>query len=149
MRTTRSLAAVALAGLAAGLSLVTAGTAVARPAAEDPAVSMWSKNPGDPMGQKVWATCPHASDLRGGGLKYVVNADGVHIRSTPGGKWVAAIAKGKSFEADWMVGSAAYGCTAPAYSKSWLIGISPSGQVGWVAAGDLTPVGVMNPYPVN
>ena len=82
-------------------------------------------------------------------MKYKVIANGVHIRSAPGGKWVAAIAKGKSFEADWMVGSAAYGCTAPAYSKSWLIGISPSGQVGWVAADDLTVVGVMKPYPVN
>jgi hypothetical protein len=149
MRRTRLLAAATLAALAAGLSLTTAGAAAARPAMDNPAVSMWSKNPGDPMGQKVWATCPHASDLSDGGMKYVVNADGVHIRSTPGGSWVAAIAKGKSFEADWMVGSAAYGCTAPAYSKSWLIGISSSGQLGWVAAGDLTLVGVMKPYPVH
>jgi hypothetical protein len=148
MRRTRLLAAAALAALAAGLSLTTAGAAAARPA-DDPLVSMWSENPGDPMGHKVWATCPHASELSDGGMKYVVNADGVHIRSTPGGKWVAAIAKGKNFEADWMVGRAAYGCIAPAYSKSWLIGISPSGQVGWVAAGDLTLVGVMKPYPVN
>jgi hypothetical protein len=148
MRRIRLYTAAALFGLVTALSLTTAGAAAARPAAEDPAVSMWSKNPGQ-GGQKVWATCPHASDLSDGGMKYVVNADGVHIRSTPGGKWVAAIAKGKSFEADWMVGSAAYGCAAPAYSKSWLIGVSPSGQVGWVAADDLTPVGVMNPYPVN
>jgi hypothetical protein len=149
MRRTRLFTAVALASLAAGLSLATAGAAAARPAMDNPAVSMWSRNPGGPTGQKVWATCPHASDLSDGGMKYAVNADGVHIRSTPGGKWVAAIAKGKSFEADWMVGSAAYGCTAPAYSKSWLVGVSSSGQVGWVAAGDLTLVGVMKPYPVN
>ncbi len=149
MRRTRLLAAAALATLVAALSPAAAGAAVGRPAAEDPAVSMWSRNPGGPTGQKVWGTCPHASGLTDGGLKYVVNADGVHIRSTPGGKWAAAIAKGKSFEADWMVGSAAYGCKAPAYSKSWLIGISPSGQVGWVAAGDLTLVGVMTPYPVH
>ena len=49
MRRTRLFASAAL---AAGLTLATAGTAAARPAVEDPAVSMWSQNPGQPGGRR-------------------------------------------------------------------------------------------------
>ena len=52
MRRTRSLAAVTLACLAAGLSLVDGRDRRARPAAEDPAVSMWSKNPATPWARR-------------------------------------------------------------------------------------------------
>jgi hypothetical protein len=153
MRRIRLYAAAALAGL--GLIPAAAGVAdassmgqatAARPAANHPEVSMWSENWGQ-SSQKIYATCPDAQDLSTGGAEYVVNADGVHLRSTPGGKWESAIGQGKLFESDWIVGSSVYQCTASAAGKTWLLGISASSQVGWVQTDDLTFVGGMNPDP--
>ena len=65
----------------------------------------------------------------------------------PGGKWESAIGKGKLFESDWIVGDTVYECTASAAGKTWLLGISPAGQAGWVQTDDLTFVEHMHPDP--
>lgn len=152
MRRIRLYAAAALAGLglipaAAGIADAASMTqATARPAANHPEVSMWSENWGQ-SSQRIYATCPNAQDLSAGGAAYQVNANGVHLRSTPGGKWESAIGEGKFFDSDWIVGDTVYECTASAAGKTWLLGISPAGQAGWVQTDDLTFVEHMHPDP--
>ena len=146
-RRIRLFAATALIGFAAGLSPAAAGgadaasianAALARPAAFHPGVSMWSK-PWRYFSQKIRATCPSVKDLSTPGAEYRVNAVGVHLRRTPGGKVESGIGRGKLFASDWFVGRVGvYQCTASAVGKTWRLGVSQAGQAGWVRTDYLT-----------
>lgn len=149
MRSTRLFTLTVAASLTAVLTPVTASAALAataRPEVSNPGVSMWSRpSINQPMAS---ANCPSSLDLRRPGAMYQVKNTGVAISASPGGVPGSAIGSGTLFASEWVVyHTAGYQCIATADGKTWVLGVSDSGAIGWLAADYLSPVTPQGNYP--
>jgi hypothetical protein len=142
MRSTRLFTLTVAASLTAVLTPVTASAALAataRPEVSNPGVSMWSR----PFisGPTADALCPSGWDLRRPSAMYQVKNTGVAISASPGGAPSSAIGSGTLFASEWVVRSTGgYQCVATADGRTWVLGVSQSGAIGWLAAEYLSQV---------
>jgi hypothetical protein len=135
MRKIRLFTTAVAVSLTAALSPAAVGVAHAAVGSyrADPDVSMWSR----PWGEHVtyYASCPSTKDLRIPGALYVVKSSHIHIRVSPGGAVESGIKKGTPFASDWGIGKVGgHQCIARAEGKTWVLGVSRSGEIGWVGA---------------
>jgi hypothetical protein len=135
MRKIRLFTTAVAVSLTAALSPAAVGVAHAAVGSYrvDPDVSMWSR----PWGTHIryYASCPSTKDVRAPGALYAVKGNHIHIRVSPGGAVESGIRKGTPFASDWVVEKiGGHQCVAKADGQSWVLGVSRSGQVGWVGA---------------
>jgi hypothetical protein len=141
MRRSPLFTVIAAAGLAAAVTAVPAHAATI-----NPGISMWSR-PAVSLPVE-FATCPTSWDLSRPDAIYQVKGTGVEVRISPGGAASSAIPQSTSFASEWVVNhEAGYQCIATADGRTWVLGVSESGAVGWLAAEYLSPLTGLSNMP--